>query len=65
MTIGKTVMPRAERERLRLKSSDTVRNRVTESGELPDKAPVNNTHGPFATFSEWSSRADEKAYTNL
>jgi hypothetical protein len=30
-----------------------------------DKAPVNEADDPFATFSEWSNEADEKAYGDL
>jgi hypothetical protein len=30
-----------------------------------DKAPVSEADDPFATFTEWSSEADEKAYANL
>jgi bifunctional DNA-binding transcriptional regulator/antitoxin component of YhaV-PrlF toxin-antitoxin module len=59
------VIPRQVRERLRLKSGDTLRYRMTDEGVILDKAPANEADDPFAAFSEWSSEADEKAYRNL
>jgi antitoxin PrlF len=62
---SQTVIPREVRERLDLKPGDTLRYRVTEAGVLLDKAPATEADDPFATFSEWSNEADEKAYGNL
>jgi AbrB family looped-hinge helix DNA binding protein len=62
---SQTVIPRAVRERLGLKPGDRLRYRLTDDGVLLDKAPPNETEDPFASFSEWSSEADEKAYENL
>ena len=62
---SQTVIPRTVRERLALKPGDTLRYRVTDDGVLLDKAPANEADDPFATFSEWSSAADEKAYGGL
>jgi antitoxin PrlF len=62
---SQTVIPREVRERLRLKPGDTLRYRMTEDGVLLDKAPANEADDPFATFSEWSTEADEKAYGDL
>jgi antitoxin PrlF len=62
---SQTVIPREVREQLDLKPGDTLRYRVTEAGVLLDKAPTNETDDPFATFSEWSNEADEKAYGGL
>jgi len=62
---SQTVIPRAVRKRLGLKPGDRLRYRLTENGVLLDKAPPNETDDPFASFSEWSSEADEKAYGNL
>src|SRR5665213_1954182 len=59
---SQTVIPREVRERLALKPGDTLRYRVTDDGVLLDKAPANEADDPFATFSEWSNEADEKAY---
>jgi AbrB family looped-hinge helix DNA binding protein len=59
---SQTVIPREVRVRLRLKPGDTLRYRMTEDGVLVDKVSTNEVFDPFATFSEWSSEADEKAY---
>ena len=48
-----------------VKPGDRLRYRLTENGVLLDKAPPSETDDPFASFSEWSSEADEKAYGNL
>jgi antitoxin PrlF len=62
---SQTVIPREVRERLDLKPGDVLRYRLTEDGVLLDKAPANEADDPFATFSEWSNEADEKAYASL
>lgn len=62
---SQTVIPREVRDRLDLKPGDTLRYRVTDQGVLLDKAPANEGDDPFATFSEWSNEADEKAYGSL
>lgn len=62
---SQTVIPREVRERLDLRPGDTLRYRLTKDGVLIDKALANETDDPFATFSEWSSEADEKAYAGL
>lgn len=62
---SQTVIPREVRERLGLKPGDRLRYRVTEEGVLLDKAPSSEGDDPFATFSEWSSETDEKAYGSL
>jgi antitoxin PrlF len=61
---SQTVLPREIRDKLGIKPGDTLRYRLTEQGVLLDKAP-SDTDDPFATFSEWSSDADEKAYGKL
>jgi len=62
---SQTVIPREVRKRLGLKPGDTLRYRVTDDGVLLDKAPAAEADDPFASFSEWSSEADEKAYGDL
>ena len=61
---SQTVLPRAVRARLGIKPGDTLRYRLTDQGVLIDKAPT-ETDDPFASFSEWSGAADEKAYGSL
>lgn len=62
---SQTVLPRAVRERLGIRPGDTLRYRITETGVLIDKSPPGEADDPFATFAEWSSAADEKAYADL
>ena len=62
---SQTVVPRAVRERLKLKPRDTLRYRLTDDGVFRDKAPAVETDDPFAAFSEWASEADEKTYADL
>ena len=51
--------------RERPKARDALCNRVAKRGMLLDKEPANEVTHPFATFSEWLSEADEKAYGGL
>ena len=62
---SQTVIPREVREQLGLQAGDTLRYRLTAEGILIDKAPAHEADDPFASFSEWSSEADEKAYAGL
>jgi len=62
---SQTVIPRAVRERLKLKPGDTLRYRVSDDGIVLDKAPAQEADDPFAAFSEWAGDADEKAYGDL
>jgi antitoxin PrlF len=62
---SQTVIPRAVRDRLGLKPGDVLRYQMTDGGVLLDKAPANEADDPFATFTEWSNEADEKAYGSL
>jgi AbrB family looped-hinge helix DNA binding protein len=61
---SQTVLPRDVRAKLGIKPGDTLRYRITEDGVLIDKAS-SEADDPFASFSEWSSEADAKAYGNL
>jgi antitoxin PrlF len=61
---SQTVLPRAVRSQLGIKPGDTLRYRIVEQGVLIDKA-VTEVDDPFASFSEWSGEADEKAYGKL
>ncbi|MEI9806074.1 MAG: AbrB/MazE/SpoVT family DNA-binding domain-containing protein [Pseudolabrys sp.] len=61
---SQTVLPREVRTRLGIKPGDMLRYRLTDQGVVIDKAPA-ETDDPFASFSEWASAADEKAYGKL
>ncbi|HZL31448.1 MAG TPA: AbrB family transcriptional regulator [Pseudolabrys sp.] len=61
---SQTVLPRNVRDKLGVKPGDMLRYRLTDEGVLIDKASP-ETEDPFASFSEWASEADEKAYGGL
>jgi antitoxin PrlF len=61
---NQTVIPIEVRERLKLRPGDILRYRATADGVLLDKATKAHDE-PFAAFSEWTSEADEKAYSGL
>jgi len=63
-TKAQTVIPREVRSRLGLKAGDRLRYRMTAKGVLIEKAEQEGDD-PFATFTEWSSEADERAYKSL
>ncbi len=62
---AQTVVPREIRERLGLKPGDTVRYRVTEAGVVIEKALSDGDEDPFATFIEWASAEDDRAFAGL
>jgi len=62
---SQTVIPREVRKQLGLRPGDMLRYRLTGDGVMIDKAPAGEADDPFATFTEWSSEADEKAYADL
>ena len=61
---SQTVIPVAVRKKLSVEPGDYVRFIETDEGILIEKARVIEDD-PFATFSEWSTEADEKAYADL
>lgn len=63
-TKAQTVIPREVRAKLGLKAGDRVRYRMTPKGVLIEKAEAEGDD-PFATFTEWSSEADEIAFKSL
>lgn len=62
---AQTVVPKEIRERLGLKPGDTVRYRVTEDGVLLEKARSEGEDDPFATFVEWGTEEDDRAFADL
>jgi len=61
---AQTVIPREVRARLDLKPGDVVRYRYTEAGVVIDKLPPGDDD-TMASFSEWASVSDDKAYGSL
>ncbi len=62
---AQTVIPREIRARLDLKPGDVVRYRHTDAGVIIDKLPPQSDDDALASFSEWASNADERAYADL
>jgi AbrB family looped-hinge helix DNA binding protein len=65
LSSGRTVIPKAVRERLRLKTGDLIRLGVGDKGavRIEKVKPVGD--GRFASFGEWTSEEDEKLYRGL
>lgn len=61
---AQTVIPKAVRETLGVKPGDRVRYRLTREGIVIEKA-AEAEDDPFASFAEWASEADAKAYDGL
>ena len=62
---SQTVLPKEVRERLRVAPGDRLRYVFDEGGVRIEKGAAAGDDDPFATFSEWSSEADEHAYRDL
>lgn len=60
-----TVIPKAVREKLGLKPGDFIRYRVEGKRVVIERVGTKAESDPFATFTEWSGEADEKAYRSL
>jgi antitoxin PrlF len=61
---SQTVIPAVIREKLGIGPGDVLRYVETADGILIEKAR-RIEDDPFATFSEWTSEADNKAYADL
>lgn len=62
---SQTVIPKAVRERLRLKPGDLIRYRLRGQRIEIEKMQEEAVEDPFAAFEEWASQADEKAFKDL
>ena len=60
-----TVIPKAVRNRLSLKSGDVLRYHITSDGAVTLDKVRETEDDPFATFDEWNSEEDERLYRNL
>lgn len=63
-TKAQTVIPREVRARLGLKAGDRLAYRMTAKGVTIEKAHA-QADDPFASFTEWSGEADERAFGKL
>ena len=62
---SQTVLPREVRERLKVLPGDRLRYVIDDKGVRIEKEAPAQEDDPFATFSEWSSEADEEAFADL
>ncbi len=63
-TKAQTVIPREVRQKLGIKPGDRLLYRMTGKSVILEKAEA-ESDDPFATFTEWSSEADERAFKSL
>jgi len=62
---SQTVLPREVREKLRVNPGDRLRYIIDDKGIRIEKDENPGEDDPFASFSEWASDADDKAYGDL
>ena len=62
---AQTTIPQAIRHALRLREGDEISYSIDGDVVTMRKANSIQTADPFATFSEWDSEADRRAYTGL
>ncbi|KQX34746.1 transcriptional regulator [Devosia sp. Root436] len=62
---AQTTIPQAVRNALRLREGDELSYVIENGRVILTKASGEAVEDPFATFSEWDSEADRKAYANL
>lgn len=63
-TKAQTVIPQEVRQRLGVKPGDRLRYRMTGKSVVLEKAE-SESDDPFATFNEWASEADDRAFKSL
>jgi antitoxin PrlF len=64
-TKAQTTIPQPVRAALRLKEGDELAYEIEADRVILTKATAALVDDPFATFSEWESDADRKAYAKL
>ncbi|HXO73287.1 MAG TPA: type II toxin-antitoxin system PrlF family antitoxin [Bradyrhizobium sp.] len=62
---AQTTIPQPVRAALRLKEGDEIAYAIEDGRVVLTRVESNNPDDPFATFSEWDSNADRKAYGRL
>lgn len=62
---SQTVIPKNIREYLGLKTGDRIRYIARNNRVEIEKVKSQSDDDPFATFNEWASDNDEKAYSGL
>jgi len=62
---AQTTIPQAVRTALHLKEGDEIAYSIEDGRVVLTKAAPKGGDDPFATFTEWDSDADSKAYADL
>lgn len=62
---AQTTIPQAVRTALGLREGDEIAYSIEDSRVVLTKAVSRGVDDPFATFGEWASSADERAYGKL
>jgi antitoxin PrlF len=64
---AQTTVPQAVRAALRLKEGDVIAYTIEADGRVLLSRALSEppSRDPFATFSEWDSEADRRAYADL
>lgn len=62
---AQTTIPRSVRTALRLRDGDTLQYEIVEGKVILSRVDASAVDDPFATFDEWSSEADRRAYADL
>ncbi|HEY1721419.1 MAG TPA: type II toxin-antitoxin system PrlF family antitoxin [Magnetospirillaceae bacterium] len=62
---GQTTIPQSVRKALRLKEGEELAYRIEHDRVVLTKATRVGRDDPFATFEEWNSENDRRAYAKL
>ncbi len=62
---AQTTIPRPVREALRVRTGDELAYKIERGRVIVTKATRMPADDPFATFSEWASENDRRAYGDL
>ncbi|MBC8239878.1 MAG: type II toxin-antitoxin system PrlF family antitoxin [Alphaproteobacteria bacterium] len=64
-TKAQTTIPQPVRSALRLNPGDEIAYAIDAGRVVLTRVAVEPAEDPFATFEEWNSEADRRAYANL
>jgi len=62
---ARTTIPQAVRKALQVQEGDAIAYAITGNRVVLTKVPTPPADDPFATFTEWDSDADRRAYGKL
>lgn len=62
---GQTTIPRSVRQALNLGERDSLEFELRDGYVILRKARQHQGEDPFASFEEWASEADQRAYADL